>query len=76
MARQYEGSKADERQDTRGARSTGVSRRDYEKSSRDKREDAAGQKRFDAAGGGMRKGGKVAFGGKRAPPFGAKKGRK
>lgn len=74
MARRYEGSKADEREDARGSRSTGVSRRDYEKSSRDRREDAAGQKRFDA--GSFQRGGKVAFGGKKAPPFGAKRGRK
>lgn len=74
MARRYEGSAEDERKDARGSRSMGISRRDYEKSSRDKREDAAGQKRLDT--GGMRKGGKVLFGGKRAPPFGAKKGRK
>lgn len=57
MARRYEGSAKDERQDARGARAMGVSRRDYEKSSRDKREDAAGQKklskgvkRFDSGG--------------------------
>jgi len=47
MAKRYEGSKADKKEDARGARASGLTRRDYEKSARDKREDAAGQKRLN-----------------------------
>lgn len=42
MARNYENSPADEREDARGMKATGLSKEAYEKSPRDKAEDAAG----------------------------------
>lgn len=48
MARRpYEGSAADQAEDARGEKATGMSPKQYEKSARDKREDAAGQKRIN-----------------------------
>lgn len=46
MAKKYEGSPKDIREDARGAKRMGVSVKDYEKTSRDRREDAAGQRRM------------------------------
>jgi hypothetical protein len=45
MARKYEGSREDRKEDARGARRLGVSLRKYETTARDKREDRAGGKR-------------------------------
>lgn len=46
MARKYEGSPKDIREDTKGAKKLGVSLKAYEKTSRDKREDAQGSKKL------------------------------
>ena len=54
MAKRYEGSAKDNREDARGMRATGMQRQDYEKSARDRKEDKAGQ-----AAGGFRGGGKI-----------------
>lgn len=43
MAKKYEGSKADLREDKAGAKKMGVSMRDYERSAQDRREDARPQ---------------------------------
>ena len=51
MAR-YEGSKADEAEDKRGAKKLKVSRPDYEKTARDKAEDMRGQARMSKMAGG------------------------
>jgi hypothetical protein len=46
MARRYEGSPEDNREDKRGERAIGKSHEQYERTPRDKREDRAGQKRL------------------------------
>jgi hypothetical protein len=46
MARKYEGSPKDIREDTKGAKRLGVTLKAYEKTSRDKREDLKGQKKL------------------------------
>jgi hypothetical protein len=46
MVRKYEGSKADEREDRRGAKRLGISLKAYERTAKDRREDRAGQKRL------------------------------
>ena len=45
MAKRYEGSPADIREDKRGAKKLGVSTKSYEKTSRDKREDKIGSRK-------------------------------
>jgi hypothetical protein len=44
MARKFEGSPKDLRQDAKGARKLGISAKAYERTARDKAEDRAGQK--------------------------------
>jgi len=46
MARKYEGSPADEAEDKRGMKATGMSKKAYEASPRDKAEDKAGEDRI------------------------------
>lgn len=46
MARKYEGSAADEAEDRRGMKATGMSKGKYEASVRDRKEDAAGEDRI------------------------------
>lgn len=48
MAR-YEGSKADNAEDARGAKATGMSKKAYEGSARDRTEDEAGERRISVS---------------------------
>jgi hypothetical protein len=50
MKGRYEGSKADKREDAKGAKKLGVSKGLYERTAMDKREDAAGQRRMAKRG--------------------------
>lgn len=50
MARKYEGSAADKREDKAGAARRGISQRDYEKTAADRRQDERGQAAMNAAG--------------------------
>jgi len=50
MARKYEDSAADEAEDARGMKATGLSKKAYENSARDRKEDAAGANRIKVKG--------------------------
>jgi hypothetical protein len=54
MAKRYEGSKADMRQDRVGAKKAGMSAKQYERSAQDRKEDARGQAKLNAARKGKR----------------------
>lgn len=58
MAKQYEGTARDRREDAKGARELGVSQKAYEKTPRDVREDRAGQARLQQQRTQTRKGNK------------------